>query len=188
MAGAEGTPVGGGTTLVVEDGTGKTDANSYCTVAYADTYHATYTASSDWSGATEANKIAALIKGTMYIDLKYGQRWKGYKARGYGDEDEQALDWPQIGNYDADGWPYDEMTIPARIKQAACEAALRALLGDDLLGTVTATGSITSESVTVGPISESKSYSGGKPYGYVYPKIDALVRPFIWDGGQVIRG
>jgi hypothetical protein len=188
MAGTEGTPTGGSLTLVVEDGTGKTNANSYCTVAYADTYHATYTGSTDWAGATESAKTLALIKGTMYIDLKYGSRWKGFKAKGYGDDNEQALDWPQIGNYDVDGWPYDETVLPARLKQATCEAALRALLGDDLLGTVTATGTVQSESVTVGPISESKSYSGGKPYGYVYPKIDALVRPFIWDGGNVVRG
>ena len=174
--------------FVVEDGTGKSDANSYCTVEYADAYHADFTSSGDWSAASEADKQAALINGTQYIDLAYGGRWKGYKAKGYGDEDEQALDWPQIGNYDEDGWPYDETIIPVRIKQATCEAALRSLKGDDLLGTVTATEQVTSESVTVGPISESRSYAGSKSYGYVYPKIDRLVRPFLHDGGKVMRG
>jgi len=53
---------------------------------------------------------------------------------------------------------------------------------------VTEPGSVAAESVTVGPVSESKTYRGGKPYGYVYPKIDALVAPLLSEGGAVIRG
>ena len=176
--------------FVVEDGSGLVNSNSYCSVADADTYHAAYTLSAEWTAATQPAKENALVLATQYLDAKYGGRWLGYRANGYGEEDsrEQALDWPRVQAYDADGWAYDEDIVPARLVQATAEAALRIILGDDLLGTVTTPGGIKSESVTVGPISESKSYAGGKPYGYVYPKIDALVRPLIAEVGRVIRG
>jgi hypothetical protein len=176
--------------FVVEDGTGRSDANSYCSVADADTYHATYTLSAQWAAAAPAAKENALVLATQYLDARYGGRWLGYRAHGYGEDSshEQALDWPRIGAYDADGWPHDEDVLPVRLVQATCEVALRVLLGDDLLGTVTAPGGLRSESVTVGPVSESRSYVGSKPYGYLYPKIEALVRPLICAGGQVMRG
>lgn len=176
--------------FVVEDGTGKSDANSYCSIAYADAYHADVTGSADWAGATESAKQSALLRATQYLDLQYGSWWRGYRANGFGadDDTEQALDWPRIQAYDQDGWPYDEDTLPTRLLQATCEMALAFLKGDDPLATIADPGALASESVTVGPIRESKTYIGGKPYGYVYRKIDALIRPLITDGGEIIRG
>jgi hypothetical protein len=176
--------------FVVEDGSGKTDATSYCSVSCADDYHAQTTGSAEWAAASEANKQKALNSATQYLDLQYGARWRGYRANGYGYDDvqEQALDWPRMLAYDQDGWPYDEDRLPTRLRQATCEAALRILKGDDLLATVTDPGTLAAESITVGPVTERKDYVGGKPYGYVYRKIDALVRPLINSGTEVIRG
>jgi hypothetical protein len=159
-------------------------------VADADTYHATYTLSSDWSGATQAAKENALVLATQYLDAKYGGRWVGYRANGYGDDSagEQALDWPRVEAYSPEGWAYDEDSLPTRLVQATCEAALRVILGDDLLGTVTSPGPVKSESVTVGPVNESKTYAGSKPCGYLYPKIEALLRPLLCEAGRVMRG
>ncbi len=184
-----GDPITASASFVVEDGTGKTDANSYCSVADADTYHATYTGSTDWSGATQAAKERALVQATQYLDGKYGNRWRGYRAHGYPDDStDQALDWPRVLGYDADGWPYDDDTLPTRLQQATAEMALRFVLGDDPFAAVTEQENLSAESVTVGPVSESKTYRGAKGYGNVYPKIDALVAPLISPGGAVIRG
>ena len=184
MAGSgTGTPISVVSLFVVETGSGLSTANSYLSVADADTYHSNVTRSSDWSAATAAVKQNALIVATQYLDIHYQGRWRGYRASGT-----QALAWPRASVEDDDGYWLDSASLPQRLKDACAELALRVVLGDNLLGTVTEAGEVVSESVTVGPISESKSYAGGKPYGYEYPKLDALVRGLIAAGNTVIRG
>ncbi len=184
MAGSgTGTPISVVSTFVVEDGTGLSTANSYLSVADADTYHNNVTRSDDWSGATAAVKQNALIAATQYLDIRYQGRWRGYR-----NTRSQALAWPRYSVEDDDGYLLDSASLPQKLEDACAEMALRVVLGDDLLGTVMEPGEVTSESVTVGPISESKTYAGGKPYGYEYPKLDALVRGLIAAGNTVIRG
>jgi len=178
-----GTPISTVTVFAVEDGTGLSTANSYLSVANADTYHANYTRSSDWSSATETIKQNALIVATQYIDAAYQGRWRGCKASA-----SQALAWPRYSVEDDDGYVLDSSSLPQKLKDACAELALRVVLGDDLLGVVTQPGEIASESVTVGPISQSKTYVGGKPHGYQYPRVDAMMRGLIEAGGRVIRG
>ena len=48
-------------TLVVEDGTGKTTANTYISLDDADTYHENRLHVSDWTGATETEKMLHLF-------------------------------------------------------------------------------------------------------------------------------
>lgn len=169
--------------FVVEDGTGKTDANSYLSVEDADAYHESVTRSADWSSAALATKHNALIVATQYLDARYGGKWRGFRWLA-----EQSLSWPRSMAYDDDGYAHDDDALPQRLKDATAELALRVVLGDELLGPVTSPGQVTEESVTVGPISESKSYAGGRPYGTVYPKVAALVRPLIDDTDRLYRG
>ena len=171
--------------LIVEDGTGKTDANSYLSVADCDTYHATYTGSTDWSGAGTATKELALIRATQYLDMEYEGRWRAVKG-----SSTQSLAWPRSGVYDNDGYALDWNVVPQKLKDACAELALRDVLGDDLLAPVTSPGDVASESVTIGPIQESKTYVGGKPAGdeYRYPKIEALLKSLIEERGRVFRG
>lgn len=178
-----GSPISVVSSFVVEDGSGLSTANSYLSVANADTYHTNVTRSSDWSGATAAVKQNALIVATQYLDIHYQGRWRGCKSSGT-----QALSWPRHSVEDDDGYWLDSSSLPQKLKDACAELALRVVLGDDLLGVATTPGAVVSESVTVGPISESKTYLGGKPLGYEYPKLEALVRGLIEAGGSVIRG
>ena len=67
-------------TFVVEDGSGKSDANSYVSIANANQYHENTTASTDWSGASQANKERALRLGTQYVEARYSHLWRGNKA------------------------------------------------------------------------------------------------------------
>lgn len=83
--------------FVVEDGTSKSDANSYTTIAFADQYFENHDNPSDWTGSTQAEKEMALRNATQYLDRYYGGRWRGRKK----DLDEnQALDWPRVSAYD----------------------------------------------------------------------------------------
>ena len=63
--------------LIVEDATGLSTAESYLSVANADTYHASYTGSTAWSGASTGTKERALRRATQYLDSVYGGRWLG---------------------------------------------------------------------------------------------------------------
>ena len=172
--------------LVVEDGTGKTDANSYLSEADADTYNTNHSVSTDWSGATQANKEIALRLATQYLDVRYKSLWKGVKYA-----DAQALDWPRIwaekeGTYDSSY--YDQESIPQILKDATAELALRVIEGDTLFDDIIKPGTIKSQSVTVGPIKKSTSYMGGYTQVKKYPLIDGLVKSLIKNSSSLERG
>jgi len=179
----EGDPIVIPDSFVVEDGTGKSTATSYLAIADADTYHANITLSSDWSDATDSVKANALMVATQYLDAKYQGKWRGYRA-----DADQALAWPRCSVEDDDGYAIDSDTVPPKLEDACAEVALRVVLGDDLLGVVTEPGEVTSETIKVGPISESKTYSTGRVYGYEYPRITALARGLIESSSRVYRG
>jgi len=184
MAGSgQGTPISIVTSFVVEDGTGKADANSYVSVAEADTYHANVTQSSDWSAASGSDKENALIVATEYLDAEYQGRWRGGRGSAT-----QALAWPRASVEDDDGFLLSPIEVPQKLKDACAWLALRVVLGDELLGVVTEPGSVTSESFTVGPVTESKTYAGGRPHGYQYPKVEGLLRELLESASRVYRG
>lgn len=102
--------------LVVEDGTGKTDAQSYVSLADANAYHTTR-GNTAWTG-TDAEKEAALIRATEFLDGRLFCRWPGLKY-----STTQALEWPRIDALDSDGEDISE-SVPAGLVKATCEAAL----------------------------------------------------------------
>lgn len=170
--------------LTVEDGTGKANADSYVSVADADAYVAAYGADATWTAATTAAKEEALRMGTQYLDLRFGVRWLGTRAH-----ETQALAWPRLNVVDGDGYYVLSTVVPTRVKNAAAEAAVRHLTDTDgLMPDEDASREVTSESVTVGPISESKDYAGTKPTQARYTKVEALVSPYLRSITSLERG
>ena len=104
-------------TLVVEDGTGKTNAESYQSVSAADTYFSNL-GNSSWSGTT-AVKEAALRKATVYLDATYNWQGSIFSL-------EQSLNWPRTSVYDSQGRDLSE-SVPLALKNACCELALISL-------------------------------------------------------------
>lgn len=117
--------------LVVEDGTGKPDAESYISVVDALAY---LTSRGDvvFSAAAQAAQEAALRNATDYMVSVYRYRWAGYRYT-LG----QALDWPRetvpvldyafgYGPYPT-YYPYDAVPVP--VQQACADLAVRALSG-----------------------------------------------------------
>lgn len=166
--------------LIVEDGTGKSDAESYISVADADTYHSNR-GNTAWASLLTAVKEQSLRKATDYMGQTYRLRYKGTRTSGT-----QALDFPRqfveredyqyatlngaqmIGGYFY--YPADE--VPNEIKYACAELALRAsstTLNDDL------TQGVVREKVDVLEVEYDK-YSSQKPR---YPMIDGLIAPFL---------
>jgi hypothetical protein len=169
--------------LTVETGTGSATANSYISQADADSYIASHGAESAWSALSSDDKDKYLRLACQYLDLRYANKFKGYKAT-----KEQALCWPRTWVVDNNGFAYESNEIPTCLKQAQVEAALRLLAGDDLLGVIDS-GTIKSESSALGPMSESIEYMGGKPIQKRYPKIESLLWQIINDSqSQISRG
>ena len=103
--------------MVVEDGTGLSNADSFVSVAYADTYFSTRNVTG-WASLT--NKEALLIKATDYIEAVYSEAWKGTTLN-----DTQSLSFPRI---------IDDATVyPDRLLKAVCELAYKANSGDLLV-------------------------------------------------------
>jgi hypothetical protein len=169
--------------LIVETGLGVSNAVSYISLADADAYIADHDNSAAWSAAADADKEKYLRLATQYIDLQYGNRFKGYKTAR-----DNALCWPRLNVCDADGYYYLSTEIPACIKYATVEAALMVLAGDDLLGVLANPGIIASESKKIGPLEKSVTYVGGKAPVKSYPRIKALLRPVIELSDSIQRG
>ncbi|HMJ89852.1 MAG TPA: DnaT-like ssDNA-binding protein [Candidatus Acidoferrum sp.] len=74
--------------LIKEDGSGLANANSYADAAEGDAFHEAHLYATDWTGASAANKAAALVFATRLIDAHY--QFRGFKAH-----DTQALQWPR---------------------------------------------------------------------------------------------
>lgn len=169
--------------LVVETGSGLTNADSYISLADANSYVAGHGNTSSWSAAADDEKEEALRLGTQYIDLKYGGRFAG--VRGSRD---QALNWPRSAVIDIAGYSYDSDEIPVCLKQAVVEAALRHLADDDLLGVIENNGTVKREKSKLGPLEDDVEYVGGKSQAPAYPRIRALLRPILNSLDTISRG
>ena len=151
--------------LITEDGTGRDDAESYVTVAYADNY-ATAHGLSAWTGL-EAVKEVALRKATQYIDTTYNFR----SAKSY---QYQALEFPR------QMWDWDLDPLMTRLRSATVELAVKALtesLFADVEPNVVTL-------VKVGPITKQTrpaDTSGQKRYAHV----DALLKQLTTGLGGV---
>nr|DAK26988.1 MAG TPA: Putative Head Tail Connector Protein [Caudoviricetes sp.] len=159
--------------LVVEDGYGISDANSYVTVRFADDYLA-YRTDFDWSTRTIEQKQAALVQATAYVDARYGRLFAGRVAT-----PTQALAWPRSGA------GYDN-TLPVVLKRAvvlyAAYAAVSPLAPAPAMAGGLAQGIVTEK--TVGPISKkfaavTKGYGSQIEQWRMLPEPDALINQLI---------
>lgn len=161
--------------LIVEDGSGKSDADSLCSVAFADTYHAGM-GNTAWAAlnATTA-KEPALRKATQIMLGRFRGRWKGSRVK-----QTQALDWPR---YDVvvDDYPLSHTAIPADLVRAVAEYALVVSAGTDLAAPI----GPAVISKTVGPI--SVTYAQGASQVTKYPAAEMLLGQFLDSSAGMIK-
>lgn len=143
--------------LIVENGAGLPDAQSYISVTEADEYHAAM-GHTGWSG-DEIAKEAALRRAAQYLGGRY--QFSGSRVSAT-----QALEWPR-----------QLLGVPKALKDAQAELALRALKGELF---VDSDGRML-VSKTIGPIRKDYAQGGGGRF----PVVDALIRPLLAGGGQV---
>lgn len=157
--------------LIVEDGTGLTDADAYIPIEFADQYFLNR-GNAAWAAATDDQKQAAIREATQYIDSTY--RFRGFIVNyGLSETPEQALSFPRWG-LTLNGRSQNEIWPVTRLAQATAEAAVRALSGTLIVDT----DDQREDSVTIGPISVkyANSVQAGQPRFQV---IDALLGPFV---------
>ena len=156
--------------LICEDGSGKSDSESYISVADASNYH-TVRGNTAWAAlTTDALREAALRRATDYMRQAYRSRWQGYKVN-----EDQALDWPRY-DVEVEGYAVDSDIVPTEVKNACAELALRASaaeLNPDL------TQGVAREKV--GQI--EVEYDKASPQFTRYRAIDALLSPYLKAGG-----
>jgi hypothetical protein len=104
-------------TLIVEDGTGLTNANTYVSEAEADAYFEIIPAySAIWAGYSSAEKENFLRMATRALDARTD--WEGSKQ-----VDASALRWPRKRVRDRDGLIVATDVVPQAVKDATCELA-----------------------------------------------------------------
>jgi hypothetical protein len=122
---------------------GAANANAYCTLAEAETYHESRPAASAWAGTTDV-KNRAIVRATELLDEHVD--WFGYAAA-----TTQRLCWPRGGMHDRNGNVIDSDEIPQDLKDAAAELAATLLAGDRTADDDIETKRI--RSLTAGPVS-----------------------------------
>lgn len=123
--------------FIVEDGTGKPDANSYQTVEG----HKAYCSDRGIAVPDDATIEKNLIKATDYLVATYRGAWLGDRTSAT-----QSTDWPRSGfNLPLE---FDGLTVPREVKEAASELAI-IVETTPLMPNVT---SRTKKRVKVGPI------------------------------------
>ena len=171
--------------LIVEDGTGKSDAESYINVADADTYH-TNRGNTDWIELTTTKKEQLLRKATDYLVQVYRMRWKGVRVSAT-----QALDFPRnfmeredyeastINGYQMLGgfYYYPSDDVPVEVANSCAELALKGnseILSPDL------TRATIREKVDVIEVEYDKS----QPQYTKYRAIDNALAPYLATGSS----
>lgn len=115
--------------IIVEDGSGKSDAESYATVAFCDDYFSKRNITT-WAALDTATKEANLRKSTEYMVAEYRNRWLGRRVL-----TTQALDWPRVGvviqdfkqtQFTSYGlFQIDWTIVPIEVQRACAELALK---------------------------------------------------------------
>jgi len=165
------------TTFIVEDGGSYSDANAYCTVAEADQITENFGNSTDWSGATDAEKEAAIRQATRYLDLNYV--WAGWKA-----DIDQALQWPRYDMYDEDSNYISESTIPEKLKQACAYLAVKVIEGDTLLEDLQNESKVKKTKDVIGPLTEEREYVSGENPEKTYAVAEKLIVWWVVNGSS----
>lgn len=153
--------------LIVEDGSGKVDAESYISVADADTRRSNLGGDATWTAATTASKEAKLRAATEYMEQAFRQRWQGNKHTV-----DQALSWPR-NSVVVDGYVViDSDVVPTEIKNACADLALKALSAE--LNADLTRGVVRKK---IGPL--ETEYDRYSPQSKRFRAVDMMLAPFL---------
>lgn len=167
--------------IVVEDGTGLTNADAFVSVAEFNAY--CDTRGHDNSAYSTTQIEQAIVRATDFMSNSW--RWDGFKRKGRGNADgEQALAFPRTHLVDRDGYSVSYTSVPREIKDATIEVA-RVELATPGTMTPSYTPHDRVKSEKVGPIAQefdlsSRDAEGARPVLLV---VRDLIGTFLKHGG-----
>lgn len=164
--------------FTVEDGTGLAAANSGCSVADADAYHALRgTPAAEWADLAQAVKEQKLQAATRYVDesgKQDGCHWLGSRAT-----TTQRLAVPRSGLYTPDSLAIASNVVPEFYRDAVAEEAW-ALGQEDRLAAIDAPAE---QSLSVGRLSVSFAAGAGSgSRSLLSAYVRSLLAPYQFQG------
>lgn len=162
--------------LIVEDGTGRADADALTSLTYCDAYHGAQ-GRADWTGE-DADKEAAIRRATAYLSRSI--TWAGVRTHGRS----QALAWPRSGCVDIEGYGIKSNEIPSEVIDACAELALIELTTPGALSPVVVPADAIVEE-TIGPITTKYAapLAGVNEHRAASAMVRDLIAPFVCNGG-----
>lgn len=161
--------------LVVEDGTGLADANTYVTLAEV---RAFAVARGKTVPADDTLLTVMVIKACDYIET-FADRFRGSRLEATALT--QALSWPRQC-VEMFGYPVANGAIPNQLKAAQMQAVVELIAVPDFLPAITSPQVLRE---TVGPVTTQYSERNGALSQPYFPFVDALLRPVLNSGGTV---
>ena len=158
-------------TLIVENGSKVTGANTYISLADARTRA---TALGVTISSTDADAESQLIRATLYVDRKYRARYQGYKV-----DETQALQFPRVYVV-VDDYMIDSDEIPQELIDAQVYAAAELEAGNSFY-TNNDGRSVASEQVT-GAVSVSYFNTGKRGSQIAFTAVEDTIRPLLASG------
>jgi len=160
--------------LTVETGTGLPNAESYASVAAADSRCAALGVT-DWAARTTPEKEVALRRATQFMVANYRSRWAGRRVY-----QTQALDWPR---YDVcvDDFVVVSNTVPVEVANACIDLAVRAARGEELMPDLEIGNNQIKRDKT-GPL-ETEYFENNTDAASRFVAIDAALAPFFGAAG-----
>lgn len=179
-------------TLIIEDGTGVTGAETYFDRPFFDDFVTSWGLGDPTQYTDENEYEGAVRRGTLSFDSVYGIRFSGYPVKGT-----QGLRFPMTGLIDARS--YSVPPLPVQVKQAAAALSWYELVTPmGMLPTVTP-GKV-KKMVKAGPVEveyDVTDGSAGQVYGQrpVHSIVEAILAPLGGSGstgrtyyGSAVRG
>ena len=155
-------------TLILEDGTGVTNANSYVTLQEVSTYAETILGST-WDQNCSL-QLLAVVNASRFIDQKYGARYKGVPLT-----ETQGLLYPRTQLCGT-----STVGVPKGLKNAVAQAALQFIEDGSLDLNANQDNAIKSKAVGIGggAVTESISYFFPQTIN-VYAVVDSYMAPLL---------
>lgn len=161
--------------LVVEDGTGLSNADSYISVTDANTYISAFKgANAVWDAAATLDKTIAARQAAQWLK-KF--QWKGRR-----EFSAQSLDWPRMYVYDDTGVMVDG--VPIGVIYAAAEVMFLIITGVTISVDVDKSKQVKRKKIDV----LEWEWEAGASNQPSFPEINRLVSHLIQSGSKVALG
>lgn len=170
-------------TLVLEDGSGVTGANTYVSLADAVTYSTNWGNTAFTTANTDAIRIQALFAAAYALDRLYGRRYISVIPL----NTSQGLLWPRYSVIGNDLRWITSLTIPQALKDAQCELANMYIGNTSLFPNESTTRTLKNTSGSIGELKYDNQYwniSSDSEHYDGFRKVELILWPILNAAGN----